>query len=1050
MPQRGLEHTRRFCPNGTRPYETVEWTKYDAVIENPKTGKTVFEQKAVVFPESWSQQSVNIVASKYFFGDLDAKNGSPAEGNREYHLKQLIDRVGDTIADEGHKRGYFRTHEDKIDFLMDLKWLLLHQHAAFNSPVWFNVGLGQAYGVKEGDEQNLLFNKNSAEEPVEEVDPYVFPQAAACFILEINDDIDAIWDTMKESARLFKFGSGVGADWSKLRSSKESVSGGGTASGPVSFMRVQDATGATIKSGGKTRRSAIMDILRADHPDIWEFVNVKKEEEDKAKSLIKDGYDPSFNGEAYGTADFQDVNMSVRIDDDFFEMIEDDEAGVYKTEAVTSGKVLGTYAPYKLLRRIAKNTHECGDPGIQYDGAIQRWHTCPESGRINGSNPCSEFLFLDNTACNLASINLRKMETEDGWDPKRLRKTAEIMFTAQDILCDIAGYPSKDIAEMSENFRPLGLGFANLGATLMQKGIAYDSNKGRAIAAGLQSIIHFAAYNRSTKMAKALEPFSKYEKNEDDFLKVMTQHRNALADLVHGDHDYLSDITKEGDLPCEDASELMLYAKELAGEMYKRGSIYGYRNSQATVIAPTGTISFYMGCTTTGIEPSPALVQYKALAGSEDSMIKIVNDCVGEAILALGYDPDAATLVEEYVKSNDTIEGVNDVLWENGYKALTNEEMEVFDTAMSQGDHSIDPTGHIDMMASVQPFVSGAISKTVNLPENATVEDVEDAYMRGWRLGLKALAIYRDGSKDSQPVNTTDGSENADKSENNGSENDESKNSEEAEEEPNAFEQALGEEIEYAAAIEVIDSALDDGKVSTTDVLDQLKIGMGPFEYETAIRTIQEAIEDGAGDLSILGDLGITPSELPIGSSDRRKLPDQAPSIRKKFQVGAAEGYIHVGLYPDTKKPGEVFITVSKEGSTLAGVMDSFATSISLALQYGVPLEDLVEKFKNQRFEPSGFTGDDIKSATSIVDYVAKFLEQEFLKEDAVEAEPVDFSKPQVTQSSETSDEADEEHVGETLDEFAERVCENCGSIMRQDGTCFVCPTCGEDTGCGG
>jgi len=1040
MAQRGLEHTRRFCPHGTHPYETVEWTTYDALIENPKTGETVFEQKSVVFPESWSQQSVNIVASKYFFGDLDAENGSPAEGKREYRLKQLVDRVADTIAEEGYKRGYFRTLDDKGHFLMDLKWLLLHQHAAFNSPVWFNVGLGQTYGVKEGDEQNLLFNKNSPEEPVEEVDPYVFPQAAACFIVEMEDDIDAIWDTMKESARLFKFGSGVGADWSSLRSSKERVSGGGTASGPVPFMRVQDATGATIKSGGKTRRAAIMQILRADHPDVWDFVNVKRDEEKKAHSLIKDGYDPSFNGEAYQTVDFQDVNQSVRIDDEFFETIDSGEeppqGTAYKTKAVTDGRVLGSYEPYQLLREIARNTHQCGDPGIQYDGAIQRWHTCPQSGRINGSNPCSEFLFLDNTACNLASINLRKMETGDGWDPKRLQGTAEIMFTAQDILCDIAGYPSEDIAEMSEDFRPLGLGFANLGATLMQKGIAYDSNEGRAIAAGLQSIIHFAAYNRSTKMAKALEPFSKYEKNEEDFVEVMTQHMNVLADLVHGSHEYLSAITEEDDLPCEDASELMLYAKKLAGEMYRRGDKHGYRNSQATVIAPTGTISFYMGCTTTGIEPSPALVQYKALAGSEDSMIKIVNDCVGEAILALGYDPDAATLVEEYVKSNDTIEGVNEVLAENGYQSLTDEEMEVFDTAMSQGDHSIDPKGHIDMMAAVQPFVSGAISKTVNLPENATVKDVEDAYLRGWRLGLKALAIYRDGSKDSQPVNTTDGSE----------------ESEEPEEDQTAFEEALGEQVEYAAAIEVIESALDDKKVGPLDVIDQLKIGMGTIEYEAAIKTIQDFLNDGETTVKdVLEAIDFTVSDSICGQeTNRQKLPDQAPSIRRKFQVGGTEGYIHVGLYPDTKDPGEVFITVSKEGSTLAGVMDSFATSISLALQYGVPLEDLVEKFKNQRFEPSGFTGDDIQSATSIVDYVAKFLEQEFLQEDAVEAEPVDFSKPQVTQSSETSDEVDEEHVGETLDEFAERVCENCGSIMRQDGTCFVCPTCGEDTGCGG
>jgi len=926
----------------------------------------------------------------------------------------------------------------------------------------------------------------------------------------MEDDIDGIWDAMKESARLFKFGSGVGADWSKLRSSKERVSGGGTASGPVSFMRVQDATGATIKSGGKTRRAAIMQILRADHPDIWDFVNVKAEEEKKAHALIEQGYDASFNGEAYQTADFQDVNQSVRIDDDFFELVEGDDHINYGVHAVTDGTMLDQYDPDDLLEAIAENTHQCGDPGIQYDGEIQKMHTTKNSGRINGSNPCSEFLYLDNTACNLASLNLRKFEHEysDGWDQEKIAKASEVMFTAQDILCDFAGYPSEDIAEMSEKHRPLGLGFANLGATLMAHGIPYNSDEGRAVAAALQSVIHFAAYNRSTQMAKELRPFAAFEDNDTVFHDVMAEHRNQLAAMIGREH-HLSghlEITDE-------VKDIMDYAYALSERMEGRGRRHGYRNSQATVIAPTGTISFFMGCTTTGIEPSPALVQYKNLAGEDDSQIKIVNDVVEEALLSMGYDRDAVELVEEYIKDEDTIEGVNPLLREWGFKPLSEEEMAVFDCAMppANGERSIHHMGHINMMAAVQPFVSGAISKTVNMPSDATVEDIKNAYIEGWKKRLKALASYRDGSKQSQPVSTTDGSE-EDESDEVSDENPSSASSEAPDIHEGMKDEAFQEGVKQADALGFLAAQLEDDKISLKKILDYLgdgvtlrklveaaveysdyeeiaaifetmageevsghehmmdlaAVGNQFNEYNVAIETIKEALDDGAiGPLDVIDQLDLGLGNTSGDGVNRRKLPDQAPSVRKKFRVGNVEGYIHVGLYPDTRKPGEVFITVSKEGSTLAGVMDSFATALSLALQYGVPLEDLVEKFKNQRFEPSGFTGDDIQSATSIVDYVAQWMEQHFLKtQETVPPSDEDFSAPVNTENDSDfgwaeedygehpldpeGQGSDETHRDTSDDNSSGKVCHNCGSQMQQDGTCYVCPVCGEDTGCGG
>ena len=851
----GLRVDPVFAAECVNPLDSVKWERRDAVIRNP-SGEAIFRQEDVEFPKAWSPLATNVVASKYFYGDNATRRLDPGAGGREHSLRQLIHRVTRTIADWGSAQGYFASPEDGDRFYAELTWLCVNQYGAFNSPVWFNVGLHPAYGVRD-TRGATIHGWDRAAARVVEVDPYVHPQASACFIIAVEDSVDDIWRLMGESARLFKYGSGVGADWSALRASCEKLSGGGRASGPVSFMRVQDATGGTIKSGGKTRRAAIMQTLKVWHPDIEEFVVAKRDEERKAWALIEQGYDGSFNGPAYGAVAFQNVNQSVRVTDEFMRCIESGRA--FLLRAVTTGEVVRSIGADSLLREIAEGTHVCGDPGLQYEDTIQKWHTCKASGPINSSNPCSEYMFLDNSACNLASLNLRKFQQADGtFEVERFRAAVRIYLTAMEILVDNAGYPSRKLAQNSHDYRPLGLGFANLGALLMAMGLPYDSDRGRGVAAAIMAIEHAEAYARSAEMAAngALGPFAGFRKNKEAMLGVVRLHRKATQDLDSACPEYLQTA-----------------ARESADRMLELGLEHGYRNAQVTVLAPTGTIAFMMDCDTTGIEPDIALVKYKLLAGKGEGTLRIVNRTVPQALERLGYGADQVQAILEYIGERETIEGA---------PGLKGEHLPVFDCAFkpSRGTRSVPPLGHVKMMAACQPFVSGAISKTVNMPESATIGHIADAYVEGWRSGLKALAIYRENSKRSQPLATSRGGNTA------------------------------------------------------------------------------------------------TPTPVPA----RRRLPDERPSVTHKFTVAGHEGYLHVGMYPDTRLPGELFITMAKQGSTISGLMDAFATAISMALQYGVPLERLCDKFRYMRFEPQGYTSSrTIPQATSIMDYLAAYLAAKFL-----------------------------------------------------------------------
>ncbi|MEX2400715.1 MAG: vitamin B12-dependent ribonucleotide reductase [Rhodothermales bacterium] len=990
----GLRIKRVFSEDDRHPFDSVVWEKRDAAIKNNK-GDAIFEQKNVEFPESWSLLATNVVSSKYFYGDVSKIDLDPADGGRETSLKQLIHRVTRTIADWGLEQNYFATKEDGERFYDELTWLCVNQHGAFNSPVWFNVGLNQQYGVRDtGDKK--IFGWNEEKGRIEPVDPYVRPQASACFIISVEDSIDDIWKLMGESARLFKFGSGVGADWSTLRSSKEKLSGGGQPSGPVSFMRVQDATGGTIKSGGKTRRAAIMQTLKSWHPDILEFVDAKQEEERKAWALIEQGYDGSFNGPAYGSVAFQNVNQSVRVDDAFMSAASKGED--YGLRGVLEGEVLETVAAQDILEKIAEGTHVCGDPGVQYEDTIQKWHTCKNTDAINSSNPCSEYMFLDDSACNLASLNLRKFQKADGtFDIDRFRAAARVFITAQDILVDNAGYPSASIAKNSHDYRPLGLGFANLGAALMALGLPYDSDEGRAVAGALMAIEHGEAYARSAEIAanEHIGPFAGFPPNREPMLEVMRMHADAVNQIDPSCPDYLLDAAKETWTYCVEAGEK-----------------FGYRNAQATVLAPTGTISFMMDCDTTGIEPDIALVKYKLLAGKGDGMMKIINRSVPEALRHLGYASDEVKAIIEYIDENDTIEGAPD---------LKEEHLPVFDCAFKpfKGERSIHHMGHIKMMAAVQPFISGAISKTVNMSEDATVEEIADAYVKGWELGLKALAIYRENSKRSQPLSTSkDGNT----------------------------------------------------KKRTEEVAEASGDGMAAGQPEMVEKVVEKVVYK------------------PV----RKRLPDERPSMTHKFSIAGHEGYLHIGLYPDSHMPGEIFITMAKQGSTISGLMDAFATSISIALQYGVPVEDLCNKFSHMRFEPSGFTNNkQIPIAKSIMDYIFRYLSLKFLgkqKEEEETVNPTDAVAEEANRSGAASDEEqmeiefDDETgeemdplVGQTVEAFMGTMtdadaspagaaastektfrnqedspaCSNCGSIMVRSGSCYSCANCGSTSGCG-
>ncbi len=981
---RGLVIDRVFSNEGEDPFDSVTWERRDASIKN-HTGEKIFEQTDLEFPVSWSQLATNVVASKYFYGELSMNGTHPSEGGRENSLRQLIHRVTRTIADWGLKQKYFASKEDAATFYDELSWLCVNQYGAFNSPVWFNVGLHHQYGVKDSGGKTI-FGWDEKKKKAVAVDPYIRPQASACFIISVEDSIDDIWQLMGESARLFKFGSGVGADWSTLRSSRERLSGGGTPSGPVSFMKVQDATGGTIKSGGKTRRAAIMQTLKSWHPDILEFVDAKQEEEKKAWALIEQGYDGSFNGPAYGSVAFQNVNQSVRVDDDFMAAADDNAA--YALRAVKTGEPLEEVDASDILERIAEGTHICGDPGVQYEDTIQRWHTCKNSAQINSSNPCSEYMFLDDSACNLASLNLRKFQKEDGtFDVNRYRAAARIYITAMEILVDNAGYPSKSIAENSHAYRPLGLGFANLGALLMSMGLPYDSDEGRAVAGAVMAIEHCEAYARSAQIAgnPKIGTFDGYDANREPFLEVMRMHRDAVDTIHSSCPEYLVEA-----------------ARESADRMVALGEKYGYRNAQSTVLAPTGTIGFMMDCDTTGVEPDIALVKYKLLAGKGDGMLKIVNQTVPESLARLGYTKKQCNAIIKYIDEKDTIEGA---------PALKEEHLPVFDCAFKpfNGERSIHHMGHIKMMAAAQPFISGAISKTVNMPENTTVEEISDAYMQGWKLGLKAVAIYRENSKRSQPLATSKGGNTK-----------------------GATKATSG-----------------DGMASTV---------------EPEIKVVERIVH----------------------KSVRHRLPDERPSLTHKFSIAGHEGYLHIGMYPDTKMPGEIFITMAKEGSTISGLMDAFATSISIALQYNVPLEDLCNKFSHMRFEPNGFTNNrQIPIAKSIMDYIFRYLSLRFLtqpieepkKEEPVVDDPAEDLEQIDMFTAETTTTVDP-LVGDTVEDFLGRSgsevaavatatasasttettfanqedappCSNCGSITVRSGACYSCPNCGNTSGCG-
>ncbi|WP_050727465.1 vitamin B12-dependent ribonucleotide reductase [Vulgatibacter incomptus] len=911
----GLILERYFTSPGIDPADELAWELRTASITD-ETGKPIFEQKDIEVPKAWSALATNVVSSKYFRG--------PFGPERERSVKQLVGRVVSTIGKWGRDGGYFATEADAVTFEAELSHLLFRQKMSFNSPVWFNVGV-------------------EAE-----------PQCSACFINSVEDSMSSILGLAKTEGMLFKYGSGTGTNLSPIRSSKEMLAGGGTASGPVSFMKGFDAFAGVIKSGGKTRRAAKMVILDADHPDIREFIHCKASEEKKAWALIEQGYDPSFTGEAYGSVFFQNSNNSVRVTDEFMRAVVLD--GDWTTRAVRDGRPMETHRARQLFREISEAAHLCGDPGLQFDTTINAWHTSPRSGRINASNPCSEYMYLDDSACNLASLNLMHFRDAEGeFDVPAFKKAVEITILAQEILVDNAKYPTELIAANSHKFRPLGLGFANLGALLMDRGLPYDSDEGRAYAGAITAIMCGHAYATSARIAgEHGGPFAGFPENRDPFLGVMRKHRKAVDEVV---------------LPKSVPAAMSDAARTVWDDAIALGTQNGYRNGQVTVLAPTGTIAFMMDCDTTGIEPDIALVKYKKLVGG--GMLKIVNNTVPAALRRLGYAEKTIGEIVHYIDENETIEGA---------PGLKTEHLAVFDCAFkpAQGSRSIHWLGHVKMMAACQPFLSGAISKTVNLPNDASIEDIEQAYMESWKLGIKAIAVYRDGCKRSQPLNTS----------------------------------KLGEKIAKEA---------------------------GRF-------------------------------------AQRHKLPDERHAITHKFSIGGHEGYLTVGLYEDGQ-PGELFVVMAKEGSVVSGLMDSFATAISLSLQYGVPLKVLVDKFSHTRFEPSGFTGNPaIPIAKSITDYIFRWLSLKFIP---AEAEPSNAEMPQVeaapapvakaapapvvaaapapsAPAHKTAAKAGNSAVAlgtealtsMFLNQADAPPCSTCGSITVRNGACYKCLNCGATNGC--
>ena len=921
----GLTFRRVLTSPGDNGFNGFEWRSHDARIDSAE-GRAVFAQKNVEAPSRWSEQAVNLVAAKYFRGRV-------GEPDRESSVRQLISRVSDTIAGWGRHDGYFRTPEDADTFHAELTCMLAAQMASFNSPVWFNVGI---------DEK---------------------PQCSACFINAVDDTMSSILDLAKTEGMLFKRGSGAGSNLSALRSSHEPLSSGGTASGPVSFMRGFDAFAGIIKSGGRTRRAAKLVCLDVDHPDIGEFIDCKADEERKAWALIDAGYDGSFNGEAYASISFQNANNSVRVPDAFMQACEQD--GPWTTLRRTNGAEAETLEARALLRRMAEACHVCGDPGMQFDTTINRWHTCKRHSRIRASNPCSEYMFVDDSACNLASINLLRCTRDQSderpvgdFDPEIYAHVARVMITAMEIIVGNSSYPRESIEVNSHRLRPLGLGYTNLGALLMTNGVPYDSDTGRHIGAALAALLTGEAYAQSAVIARDCGgPFTDWDANGDSMLEVISAHREAAERLaktrdieIRTDEPANANEIKERALQAwsrvavpNDPEKLAQRALEAWNRAEALGAKHGYRNAQACVIAPTGTISFMMDCETTGIEPDVALMKYKRLVGGGE--IEMVNRAVAPALANLGYPQDEIERITAHVATNGTIEG----------SALLDEHLPVFDCALQPkaGERSISAEGHLRMVAAVQPFVSGGISKTINMPNDATVDQIEDAYKKAWKLGLKSISVYRDGSKRTQPLST---------------------------------------------------SKADTGA-------------------------------------------GTTPA-----TPKRRKLPDTRSAVTHKFDIAGHKGYITVGMYEDGS-PGELFLVMAKEGSTISGFGDSFAQAVSYALQYGVPLQVLVDKFSHVRFEPSGMTRNpDVRIAKSIVDYVFRWLASQFLdREHQYEAgvNVHNADRDQTAPTAAASDQRAREARPPADNDQDAPPCATCGAIMVRTGICYACTVCGATSGCG-
>jgi ribonucleoside-diphosphate reductase alpha chain len=1013
----GLRFERIFSDPAVKPFDEVEWEHRTAEITDD-SGQIIFKQENVEVPRNWSALATKIAVSKYFYGDI-AHGTDPHKGGRESSVRELIHRVTRTITDWGIADGYFADVQTAEIFYDELTWLCLNQHCAFNSPVWFNVGLYHQYGVGKGAGAGNYFYDRTSGKAERAPTQYEFPQGSACFIQNVEDTMEDIMRLATSEAMLFKYGSGTGTDLTTVRSTREKLSGGGKPSGPLSFLKVYDQVANVVKSGGKTRRAAKMNTLKDWHPDIEEFIDAKQKEEKKAWALIEQGYDGSYNGDAYGSVMYQNENLSVRVSDEFMDAAI--EGREWWTRRVTDSQRCERKDARGLLRKVAEGTWVCGDPGMQFDTTIHKWHTCKGTGRQNSTNPCSEYLFLDNTACNLASLNLMKFKTAGGqFDVERFKSAVRVFITAQEIVVDNASYPTKEIAENSHIFRTLGLGYANLGSLVMSYGYGYDSVEGRALCGAVTSIMTGEAYEQSARMAEALGPFPGYgdarcsgvskpvgKSNVESMLEVIDLHRCAVNEVA--------DV------------EEFVYLKKEAGKTWDRaaklGKRHGYRNAQVTVLAPTGTISFLMDCDTTGIEPDIALVKYKLLAGG--GMLKIVNQTVKPALEKLGYNSDEVDRIIAHIDAFDTIENVTDSDGTVITSGLNPKHLSIFDCAFKpfKGERSLRYMAHLKMMAAAQPFLSGAISKTVNLPEAATVDDIMNSYVEGWRMGLKSIAIYREGSKRSAPLNTR-------------------------------------KTRDMGGATEDVDVALD--------------VTVDREDFQKRILELEAELSEMRGKI-----------DKPI----RHRMPDTRMSLTHRFEIAGHEGYITVGLYEDGQ-PGELFITMSKEGSTIGGLMDTVGTLTSIALQYGVPLESLVKKFAYQRFEPSGFTKNpDIRNATSITDYVFRWLACQFIKGykeatspnrgqadlplkelpemekkalnrpvsdlartgekeilDVITSHTPNDGEPQIAGNGSSHADRVQEALGNM---FMDIICSHCGSdkVIRA-GACGVCTECGTSQGC--